>query len=279
MNAALQAPQWISDTASRVDALLDIVRAVVTELHPAARAPAVIGLDAMFDRDLGVGGLVRIELLLRVERAFGITLPENTLQLAEPRRDLLAALRSASATAAPVRTAVARAAAIQVQESGKAEPADAETLFEALDWHLREHADRTQIVYLADGGVVADCAAHRTGGAAANSPPDDGWHGDPVRRLRLDSVLSARTDHLAADRRNAPAGVGEQFVPRAHLQRLGAEFVGRATTQQSAEDANRMADVVAKGRSLAFFPEGTFTRMPGLLPFHLGAFAAAGHLG
>jgi 1-acyl-sn-glycerol-3-phosphate acyltransferase len=31
----------------------------------------------------------------------------------------------------------------------------------------------------------------------------------------------------------------------------------------------------AQGQSLAFFPEGTFTRVPGLLPFRLGAFVAA----
>lgn len=29
------------------------------------------------------------------------------------------------------------------------------------------------------------------------------------------------------------------------------------------------------GTSAAFFPEGTFRRMPGLGPFHLGAYAAA----
>jgi len=28
-----------------------------------------------------------------------------------------------------------------------------------------------------------------------------------------------------------------------------------------------------------FFPEGTFTRVPGLLPFHMGAFTAAAHAG
>lgn len=66
-----------------------------------------------------------------------------------------------------------------------------------------------------------------------------------------------------------------QLVSRVYLQRLGAEFVERSVAQQSAEDANRMAEAVANGRSLAFFPEGTFTRMPGLLPFHLGAFVAA----
>ncbi len=67
----------------------------------------------------------------------------------------------------------------------------------------------------------------------------------------------------------------EQFVPRVYPERLGAEFVERFAARQSAEDANRLAAAAARGRSLAFFPEGTFTRVPALVPFHLGAFAAA----
>ena len=36
---------------------------------------------------------------------------------------------------------------------------------------------------------------------------------------------------------------------------------------------------MANGRSLAYFPEGTLTRMAGLLPFQLGAFTAAAETG
>ena len=68
-----------------------------------------------------------------------------------------------------------------------------------------------------------------------------------------------------------------QFVPRVYLRRLGAEFVERFDARQGAEDAARLAAAVAGGRSLAFFPEGTFTPRPGLRSFHLGAFAAAAH--
>ncbi len=44
-------------------------------------------------------------------------------------------------------------------------------------------------------------------------------------------------------------------------------------------DARRLAGVANVGRRLAFFPEGTFTRAPGLLPFHMGAFVAAAEAG
>jgi 1-acyl-sn-glycerol-3-phosphate acyltransferase len=66
-----------------------------------------------------------------------------------------------------------------------------------------------------------------------------------------------------------------QLVAGIYLSRLGSEFVERFDAQQSVQDANRLAHLAASGTPLAFFPEGTFTRAPGLMPFHLGAFVAA----
>lgn len=59
------------------------------------------------------------------------------------------------------------------------------------------------------------------------------------------------------------------------LKRLGSVFVERFEVRAGVKDAHRIADLVARGDSCIFFPEGTFARGPGLLPFHLGAFAAA----
>jgi len=59
------------------------------------------------------------------------------------------------------------------------------------------------------------------------------------------------------------------------LRRLGTLFVARNVTRASVEDAERVVEAVAAGHSPLFFPEGTFTRAPGLLPFRLGAFVAA----
>jgi 1-acyl-sn-glycerol-3-phosphate acyltransferase len=71
----------------------------------------------------------------------------------------------------------------------------------------------------------------------------------------------------------------QQFIAGVFLKRLGAEFVERFEAQRSVADAERMAEVVRQGRSLAVFPEGTFVSRPGLLPFHLGAFMAAAGAG
>lgn len=59
------------------------------------------------------------------------------------------------------------------------------------------------------------------------------------------------------------------------LRRIGAEFVDRGRGQRGARDARRVFRTAANGTSLAFFPEGTFEREPGLLRFHSGAFVTA----
>jgi 1-acyl-sn-glycerol-3-phosphate acyltransferase len=59
------------------------------------------------------------------------------------------------------------------------------------------------------------------------------------------------------------------------LRRLGSEFVERFNRQRGASDARRVLRNAVSGNSLVFFPEGTFTRTPGLLKFHTGAFLTA----
>jgi 1-acyl-sn-glycerol-3-phosphate acyltransferase len=59
------------------------------------------------------------------------------------------------------------------------------------------------------------------------------------------------------------------------LRRLGSEFVERFDRNRGASDARRVLRNAVSGNSLVFFPEGTFTREPGLLKFHSGAFMTA----
>jgi 1-acyl-sn-glycerol-3-phosphate acyltransferase len=63
------------------------------------------------------------------------------------------------------------------------------------------------------------------------------------------------------------------------LTRLGSEFVERFDRQRGANDARRVLRNAERGESLVFFPEGTFTRRPGLLKFHTGAFLTATRAG
>ena len=59
------------------------------------------------------------------------------------------------------------------------------------------------------------------------------------------------------------------------LKRLGSEFVDRDNSSHRHRVARRLLKAAARGDSLAFFPEGTFDRTPGLRPFLAGAFGAA----
>ena len=63
------------------------------------------------------------------------------------------------------------------------------------------------------------------------------------------------------------------------LRLIGAEFVERGGQGATARDALRVVRLAARGHALVFFPEGTFGRVPGLLHFHRGAFAAAARAG
>jgi 1-acyl-sn-glycerol-3-phosphate acyltransferase len=59
------------------------------------------------------------------------------------------------------------------------------------------------------------------------------------------------------------------------LRRIGSAFVDRQNRHKGAMDARKVLRRANDGESLVFFPEGTFSRQPGLLRFHTGAFATA----
>jgi len=61
----------------------------------------------------------------------------------------------------------------------------------------------------------------------------------------------------------------------AWLRRIGTIFVERFAAEQSVGAVARLKEALAHGNSLLIFPEGTFTRVSGLRPFHLGAFQVA----
>ncbi|MDA0240727.1 MAG: AMP-binding protein, partial [Proteobacteria bacterium] len=69
------------------------------------------------------------------------------------------------------------------------------------------------------------------------------------------------------------------FVPRIFLRRLGALFVERFAAEQSLADAAKITNTIRDGGRVIYFPEGTFSRMPGLLPFQMGTFIAAAQTG
>ena len=63
------------------------------------------------------------------------------------------------------------------------------------------------------------------------------------------------------------------------LRGIGTYFVERSDTAGGIEDARELVKFARRGESIAIFPEGTFSRAPGLAAFHLGAFAVSATVG
>jgi acyl carrier protein len=94
-------------------------------------------------------------------------------------------------------------------------------------------------------------------------------HASYLDGLILTAILPTPVSFIAKEELN------KQFIAGNFLRRIGTEFVERFDMQKGAEGAKRIACLAAEGKSVLFFPEGTFSRIPGLLPFHMGAFITA----
>ena len=126
----------------RQERLLEVVVAVAKEARPHVAPQAT--LDSSLEKELGLDSLARVELVLRLEKEFGASLPEQALATSETPRDLLRFLLS-SAGHAP--QAADRSVASLVQTEGVRAPSDsqARTLTEALEYHVERQPDRLTV--------------------------------------------------------------------------------------------------------------------------------------
>jgi 1-acyl-sn-glycerol-3-phosphate acyltransferase len=77
----------------------------------------------------------------------------------------------------------------------------------------------------------------------------------------------------------AKAELRSKAIARLFLERIGAVFVERFDPEKGAADTEHLKNIASSGNPLMFYPEGTFHRMPGLLPFRMGAFVTAAEAG
>ena len=122
--------------------LLAIVGELVGEIRGTAVEPM---LDHSLDRDLGIGSLERVELLLRLERAFGVRLADSVMAEAVTPNNLVAAVL----TAQPLVTEPLSSRHEPLSAAMPA-PASAETLVDVLYWHANRTPDRVHL-YLCEG--------------------------------------------------------------------------------------------------------------------------------
>src|SRR5258706_5182233 len=83
------------------EAVLEIAETLARELQPRRQDHGrSLSLESSLERDLGLDSLGRVELLGRLEKAFGVRLPEEVLASAETPSDLLQALLAGHPAAA-----------------------------------------------------------------------------------------------------------------------------------------------------------------------------------
>jgi acyl carrier protein len=143
-------PTAAADRASIECELIAIVRDLARELHPQRARMAEIDLASRLERDLGIDSLGRTELILRLERAFHVRLPAETIGQAETVGDLLDSVGRSQPQLRRVHS-VERAAPLLPAVPAASE---ARTLVEALEWHVRQHADRLHVTVLQDEANV-----------------------------------------------------------------------------------------------------------------------------
>ena len=94
-------------------------------------------------------------------------------------------------------------------------------------------------------------------------------HASYLDALLLTAVLPAKFAYVAKQEllRNPTSAIP--------LRRLGSAFVERFDDARGVEDVRKVEERARAGESIIFFPEGTFRREAGLMPFRMGAFLTA----
>ena len=85
------------DRSAVRERVLEIVRALLEELGSQGAIPELRG-SSQLDRDLGLGSLERVELLARLETAFGVRLPDRVASEANTPEDLARAILGGAET-------------------------------------------------------------------------------------------------------------------------------------------------------------------------------------
>ncbi len=171
---------------NKASQVLDTVRELLLEIG-SEQAAANVSLNSSLDRELGLGSLERVELLVRMERRFQCRVADEVAQSAETPADWLTAINGdRRATQPEDRYRI-------VQPSEEAPPANesAKSLVEVLRQHADRDPGRVQ-VHLLDGDSGQDISYG--GLLEASSEVAAGLTGAGLRRNETVAIMLPTSD-------------------------------------------------------------------------------------
>ena len=135
------------------DRVVEEIRGLLQELGSAGAMPMLNG-SSHLERDLGLGSLERVELMARLENAFGVRIADQAATQANTPDDLAEAVMEAPESVAETGGVSAEGACVKVQQQKrKAEETgvvSAETLVDVLHYRAAHDASRPHLVITED---------------------------------------------------------------------------------------------------------------------------------
>ena len=143
------------DTSAIGERVLEVIRTLLNELGSQGALP-LLHLSSQLDRELGLGSLERVELLTRLEDAFGLRLPDRLASEANTPDDLVRAILAVPETTEGVaepESALRAAATTQKlhREAIGAGVFAAETLVDVLRYRARHNGEETHLLVAEEG--------------------------------------------------------------------------------------------------------------------------------
>lgn len=289
--------------------LREITRDLLRELGNASAIEGVRG-SARLDEDLGLESIERAELLARLNRVLGTSLPESAIAEARTLDDIVTAisgspgteagggtdLPAARAAAEPFRATERNSAATASAAAAKAARSSAGLIRTAIETVYGIYAAGVFIVWLVLAWLLLKLIPPGQPAARMTSVALRIYFQLVGRRLVLiggenieahgaSIYVSNHTSYADVLVVMALFGTNYHFVAKSEindmpfigsfLRKIGHFSFERGKIRARSRQIEQIERALLRGKSVFVFAEGTFTAEAGVRPFHLGAFRAS----
>lgn len=285
-----------SDRARIEAQVFGIIRDLLREFgNPAASA--TLQASTSLDSDLGLGSIERVELLSRLERDLGMSIPEASISEAKTVEDVIAALAGAQGNERADGVEEPPAKQLNDRERSPGATGGDRRLFRrVLETIYGVYAATVFLIWVVLTWLTlllmprGRPAARMTSVALRLYFRLVGCRIDLEGREHMDAYsacvyVSNHTSYSDVPVVMALFEMNYHFVAKneindmpfigTFLRKLGHFAFERGKLRARSRQAEQMEQALLRGESLFIFAEGTFTAQPGVRPFQSGAFRAA----